>query len=627
MLKSFLEYIFESESKNKLKLYYSKRFREFLSKIERTARDPDVERLASAIRHSENSNQMYSDITLIDMTDKNDMISFIQVNRIKRKYDDTNSKPSPENFDDFDAWLEFIWNYDSVNALWKDQRGEVKVGKFTKKIFKDNNIGVSDATIEKFINIYKATFDFDFNLDQKLELVSDENIRKWYLESNYSDKKGQLGSSCMRYEKCQKYLDIYVKNPEVCNLLIMYSDASKTKICGRALIWKSVNDEFIMDRVYTVNDYDIEVFRQYASSKEWIDITKNYKSQKIQLKKDVVYDYYPYMDNFYIFNYKESYLVNSDSNWPSEGYYKLQNTDGSYTSDEGVWSEYHDDYIDREDAIYCPNAHDYVHCDSAIYLEYKDIYASPNEETVYSEWYDQSFYLDDTVHSEIMNDYILSEDAVSIFVNYYGDEDYIANDFSKNALVTVKYDGDEVKTLSKFATLDPTTGEYHFRDEEVGEEKIQDVILDKLKDVEVDTDKIKEYLVSLDFEINSQKMTDLRNIYKVWSSFGIGNNNITKGLIKYLLYAYPDKINQRDGLPILPKERGLRPNEQHLRFKNMVINFDIELLDTLTNGESQKVKECSNDFIFNFTLLSQGFIDDVFKDPEIYKMWYKWKHS
>ena len=85
MLKSFLEYIFESESKTKLKLYYSKRFREFLSKIERTTKDQDVERLASAIRHSENSNQMYSDITFIDMTDKNDMLSFIQVNRVRRK--------------------------------------------------------------------------------------------------------------------------------------------------------------------------------------------------------------------------------------------------------------------------------------------------------------------------------------------------------------------------------------------------------------------------------------------------------------------------------------------------------------------------------------------------------------
>jgi hypothetical protein len=77
MLKSFLEYIFESESKLTLPIYYSKRLKEFIYKIEMSSKDPDVSRLASAIRLSEYSNQMSSDITLIDMTDKNDMLSLV----------------------------------------------------------------------------------------------------------------------------------------------------------------------------------------------------------------------------------------------------------------------------------------------------------------------------------------------------------------------------------------------------------------------------------------------------------------------------------------------------------------------------------------------------------------------
>ena len=626
MISSFIEYIFEAESKLKLQLYYSKRFKELINRIEKTSKDQEVARLASAIRHSEKSNQMYSDITLIDITDKNDMLSFIQVNRVKRKYDDPNSYPSTDSFDDFESWLEFIWQHDNDNSLWKDQRGELKVGKFAKKIFKDNNITVVDATIERFSNAYKATFDFDFNLDEKLALVSGEDIRKWYLETNYSDRKGQLASSCMRYEKCQKYLDIYVLNPEVCQLLIMYSDTTKTKISGRALVWKNVNEQFVMDRVYTVNDYDIEVFKKYAESKGWIDITKNYKTQKIQLKKGVVYDYYPYMDNFYIFNYIEGFLLNNDQDWPSEGYYKLQNTDGSFTSDDGVWSDYHGDYIQRDDAIYCPGVNDYVHCDDAIYLEYMNRYASPSEETVYSEWAGQSYYLDDVVHSEVMNDYIHPDDAISIFVNQYGDEDYISSDFGKEMLVNVDLDGDEVKTLTKFVILDPTTGKYHFKDEEVGDYKIQDVILNKLSDIEVDTDKIKEYLINSDFEINPLKLKDLRNIYKVYTSFILSDNEFMRGVIKYLLFSYPDRRNQRDGLPTLPRESGLRPHEHHLRFKNMMINFDPELLEKLT-GDSDKLKTTSNDTVFHLTQISQAFIEDVFKDSEIFKMWYKWKFS
>jgi hypothetical protein len=619
MLKSFLQYIFESESKLSLPIYYSKRLRDFFYKIETSSKDPDVARLASAIRFSENSNQMSSDVTLIDMTEKNDMLSFIQINRVKRKYDDPGSHPNPENFDDLKSWVEYIWQYDNKNSLWNDRRGEVKVGKFSKKIFKDNNISTSDATIEKFSNAYKATFDFDFNLDQKMDLVSGEDIRKWYLVTNYSEVKGQLGNSCMRHGTSQDFLDIYVKNPEVCNLLIMYSDQSKTKVSGRALIWKDMSGEFIMDRVYTVNDYDVEVFRKYASSKGWSDITKNWKRTTIQLISEV-YDKYPYMDNFYIFDHVNFKLTNDDI-WPKEGLYKLQNTDGTYTGDDDtVWSEYHGEHINREDAVYCENADDYVHVDSAIYLEYLSIYASPNEETAYSEWFDQTYYLDDVIHSEIMGDYIPTNDSISIFINSFGDEDYIVADFAKKSLVTLNFDGDEIKTLNKFVILDPTTGEYHFRDEKVDDVKIQDIILDKLKDVEVDTDKIKNYLIKTEFTMDRSKLNDAMSIYKVWQS----PVNL-EGVIKYLLYAYPSRPNQRDGMPILPQERSLKNHEKYSMFKESILNFDPELRDIFI--DINNLDKLSSDIIFNLTCLSQSFIEDVFKDSEIYKMWYKWKNT
>ena len=619
MLKSFLEYIFESESKLSLPIYYSKRLRDFFYKIETSSKDPDVARLASAIRFSENSNQMSSDVTLIDMTEKNDMLSFIQVNRVKRKYDDPGSHPNPENFDDLKSWVEYIWQYDNKNSLWNDQRGEVKVGKFSKKIFKDNNISTSDATIEKFSNAYKATFDFDFNLDQKMDLVSGEDIRKWYLVTNYSEVKGQLGNSCMRHGTSQDFLDIYVKNPEVCNLLIMYSDQSKTKVSGRALIWKDIKGEFIMDRVYTINDYDVEVFRKYASSKGWSDISKNWKRTTIQLISEV-YDKYPYMDNFYIFDHVNFKLTNDDI-WPKEGLYKLQNTDGTYTGDDDtVWSDYHGEHINREDAVYCENADDYVHGDSAIYLEYLSIYASPREETAYSEWFDQSYYLDDVIHSEIMSDYIPTNDSISIFINSVGDEDYIVADFAKKSLVTLNFDGDEIKTLSKFVILDPITREYHFRDEKVDGIKIQDIILDKLKDVEVDTDKIKNYLIKTEFTMDRSKLNDAMSIYKVWQS----PVNL-EGIIKYLLYAYPNKVDQKDGMPILSQERGLKNYEKFSMFKSSMLKFDPELLDIFIDKNS--LDKLSADGVFNLTRLSQSFVEDVFKDPEIYKMWYKWKNT
>jgi len=645
MLKSFLEYIFESDSKLKIPIYYSKRLREFIFKIEKSSKDTEVSRLANAIRFSENSNQMSSDITLIDMTDKNDMLSFIQVNRVKRKYDDLNKGNSDSN-SDFKAWVKSAWTYkdlgvriiniDAFNSLWKDQRSEVKVGKFSKKIFKDNNISVTDAAIEKFSNAYKATFDFDFNLDQRMDLVSGEDIRKWYLQSNYSEVKGQLGNSCMRHNTSQSFFNIYVENPEVCNLLIMYSDQSKTKICGRALVWTDINGNKLMDRVYTINDYDVVVFRSYASSKNWIS---NLGGREFSVKLNkFMFDQYPYMDSFMILDTNNGTLHTSENLWPSSGLYKLQNTDGSYTDEtDSVWSEYHGEYINSEEAIYCPNAGDYVHGDSAIYLEYKDIYASPNEETAYSEWFDQTYYLDDVVHSEIMSDYMLTDDSMIIVINAVGDEDFIPNNLSSDLFVKVIHkDGSETMTLNRYVILNPLDDKYYFRDEKMeGDIKIENYISSKLEDIEVDKDKIKNYLLTTDFDLNKRKIIEIRSIYKIYLGMDQHQNlEFLKKCIKYVLYSYPEKSMQKDGLPSLNYPDLRSQSDRMRRFKNSIINFDEEFLKQLLGeksnivfGNFKTLSEGTYDSIYNMVILAQSFIKDVFTDPEIYKMWYKWKNT
>lgn len=630
MLKSFIEFIFESESSGVTRIYYSNKFRDFLSLIERTSKDIDVTRLATALRHCENLDSMSLDVTLIDLTNQNDMISYIQVNRIRRKYQSLDGD-GRGGFDNFDEWLSFIATQDEKNALWTQQRGQVKIGKFVKKVFKDNGHNVVDSVVEKFGNFFKATYDFGHNLEDRMQLITGEDIRKWYLENNYSERRGQLANSCMRYNSCQKYLDIYVENPEVCSLLIMYSDAAKVKICGRAIVWKCTDGNYIMDRIYTHNDYDIESFRKYSDSKGWLRIDKDWKSKVVQLKKDVIYDYYPYMDNFCYFNHEKFFLTNDESSWPGEGFYKLQNTDGSYTADEGVWSAYHHDYLNRDEAVYCRNVDDWVLTDSAIWLEYLDIWASPAEETAYSEWADGSYYLEDLTWSEIMNGYIPSGDTISIYTNYQGDEDYIPSDFSKDILIDIEYDGEMVKTISKFVVLDPTTLKYHFLDEKIDDVPIKQVIENKLQDTLVDKEKIKNYLLTNDFNLNIKKLKNIQFLsdsqacfYKIWIPFNLFDNLPTRNLIKYLLWAYPEKSLQRDGLPKLTGPL-YDKSENYRRFKNSIINFDPEFAKELLGDKIDILEKGGNDTIYQLTKLSHSFIGDVFSDPEIYKMWYKWK--
>jgi hypothetical protein len=104
--------------------------------------------------------------------------------------------------------------------------------------------------------------------DSKIEIVSGNEIVKWYDSSNYQSTIGKLGSSCMSHEECSGYFDIYTKNPEVVSLLILKN--KNGKLVARALLWKTDIGEYFMDRVYTCNDSDVLKFTNYAKQNGWL---------------------------------------------------------------------------------------------------------------------------------------------------------------------------------------------------------------------------------------------------------------------------------------------------------------------------------------------------------------------
>ena len=89
------------------------------------------------------------------------------------------------------------------------------------RVFEKSGKSITSQEVEKFVNSYKTRFKMMIDMESLFEFVKGEDIRKWYLEDNYQLIRGQLGNSCMRYNKCQSYLDIYTKNPDVCQLLIL----------------------------------------------------------------------------------------------------------------------------------------------------------------------------------------------------------------------------------------------------------------------------------------------------------------------------------------------------------------------------------------------------------------------
>lgn len=436
---------FMLESAGKMMIIYSDTFRNLL-------RSTDSQ-IGKILLRIESDLDCLDDYTLIDKTDKNDMISYVQASRIYR--DNPDLKDMLPNLGPYSNTIR-------NSKFWTTGRTpQYGIGRWVRHIYKDV-IGkaLSDSDLEAFVNVYKSTHDRIFSGDGNFELVRGEDIRRWYLVDNYLEESGQLGNSCMRYAKCQGYLDIYVNNPESCQLLILKSDKEPDKITGRALVWKihkGAGDEgkLFMDRVYTIKDSDRIRFQEYAKKNGML--TTNAGAYKIKVQGGG-YDYYPYMDTFSALD-RDSGILSTDLSGQSS--VELSNTDGTCSDLDGrVWSEYHGEWINEDDARWCADIDGWAHYDSTIWLEYLDEYVTDRADTTYSEWDERSYYSEDTVWSEVMNDALWKEIAISFRINPEGDIDWCTKE---EVRYYVKVDG-EYYSRTEYVK-DPYTGEYAWVDE------------------------------------------------------------------------------------------------------------------------------------------------------------------
>ncbi len=237
-----------------------------------------------------------------------------------------------------------------LDKIWQLTKNPINVGRGIRSILNAANISFTDRELEEFVNSYKSSFDILNDAFLKFDIVSGKDIAHWYSNSNYESNKSTLGNSCMANVNSD-YFDIYVYNPKVCSLVILYSDKGKlengkwtsNKIRGRALLWKT-DEGMILDRIYTNKDEDVNLFIQFANKNDWWykkyqDSSNNFTSvkdtqeQKFYLTIELDYadfDYYPYVDTFCYLCKPEKYLTNLIPGWDDipEGMYELRSTSG-----------------------------------------------------------------------------------------------------------------------------------------------------------------------------------------------------------------------------------------------------------------------------------------------------------
>lgn len=331
-------------------IYFSTRMREHLSRM-----DNEISKKLLDLEGKDISNL---DVTFID-SDVEGNVTFISMSNamkmIKAQYPGAKDANLDVSGDKEVADIIFKNDMSELSAgreghtgVYVKSRNTIRIGKLVNKIFKGT---LKQSEVEDFVNDFKSS---TISKREIIKLVSGDEIRYWYDSEHHYANRGTLASSCMS-GKDKSFFNIYAQNPDTCQLLIMTVD---NKLVARGLVWKldSVKSidgtplhrkpEYLLDRVYSIEDYQIEKMRKFAKYRGFALRTTNtgfnvksaqsiiidktiYKvNMVVKVNKSNYGNTFPYMDTFRRYNHFDGTLHNDEDS--EKGGHVLQSTDGRY---------------------------------------------------------------------------------------------------------------------------------------------------------------------------------------------------------------------------------------------------------------------------------------------------------
>jgi len=382
---SFLsDLILEQIGQGELPIKLSKRLSNLLGELNHTIADRLLE---------DDEDGMPSKFTLIDLDDKEiDMFTYATSPKITEYIvKNTNTEDLEKNLKYYDSHAEVR------SEMWTVNRSPIKIGKLINKIYPNMfvNAGKSGQDIESFVNAVKSERS---KHEGKFKIVKGEDIVKYYNQDKYeSGSYSALHNSCMAYSHCAPYIGFYANNDV--ELVVLMSDKGDI-IRGRAILWnlthidgRKVERKF-MDRIYTIQQHDVEKFINLAEKNGWlykkdqdmydstpiIDTVDDTEEQRIlKIKGIKKHKAYPYMDTMKYFNIRGGFLTN-DENSAGSSFITLESADGGYINSNGYelsYDEYSDSIVNEDDMVWLDNEDRNMHRDHAVYSEYEGEWASP----------------------------------------------------------------------------------------------------------------------------------------------------------------------------------------------------------------------------------------------------------
>jgi len=219
---------------------------------------------------------------------------------------------------------------------------DVKIGRFARRLLSSAGVNqFNDSEIEDFVNKFKSAISRLKNAFDRVKIVSGDDIIKYYNLNQYSSQSGSLGGSCMRYEKCSRYLRIYSENPNQVELVVLFNDEESDLIRARAILWTDTKGRKLMDRIYGTVDSDVQILKDWAIQNGiyYKKLQNFYEDTPFMLGDDLLEDhvevklekwefrYYPYLDTLKFFDYNNGILTNNSDKLRSD-YWTLTDTEG-----------------------------------------------------------------------------------------------------------------------------------------------------------------------------------------------------------------------------------------------------------------------------------------------------------
>lgn len=372
--------------------------------------------------------------TFIDIhEEKDDFITFIQSN----KASEILNFPDKETYDNFDKSIFLDINLN--HQVYQSHRGETRIGRFINSVFGTSRFA---SELENFVRLYKAKYDQDEKF-KLMKIVQGNDISHYYNCDNYQNSRGSLGSSCMS-NVSSIYFEIYENNENI-GMLVLFSNSNENYIKGRAIVWFDLiqpDGRVFMDRIYTNNSADEQLFIEYAIKNKWL-----YKSQQsighdiriidsidgssrhmklLSQLKNWEYDSYPYLDTMCFYNPDNGKISNR-----SEGMQlKLQSTGGDaydvYDNQDRigtlVHSRYHDEDIFEHESKYCEFGDDWVLEEEAIKVfNSGNKYAVPGHPSIVHSYIpsivDKHFEKDKCVWSDYLRTWVFKSSSRKVWLD------------------------------------------------------------------------------------------------------------------------------------------------------------------------------------------------------------------